>query len=111
MNTNTHSIKLFVITSTLLSIAGCAGRPTVHLNRTPDALYDTLRESASIKEEESHLEREENCYRKYSYNQMKYDDCLSRPKQRIRPDRYKQRDPMITLPDWQQKDGKIINIR
>ena len=95
----------------LLGLVGCAGRPTLHLNRTPDALYDTLRESASIKDEEGHIEREETCYKKYSYNQMKYDDCLHIPKERIRPDRYKKRDPMITLPDWKQQDGKYLNIR
>jgi len=94
-----------------LLLASCSGRPTINLNRSPDALYDTLRESAAIKDEEGHIEREETCYRKYSYNQMKYDDCLARPKERIRPDRYKQRDPLITLPDWQQQDGKYLNIR
>jgi len=73
-------------------LAGCARKsPMTAPQRSPDALYDTLRESASIKDQEGHIEREESCYRKYSYNQMKYEDCLTRPKNRIRPDRYKQR--------------------
>ena len=95
----------------MFGLVGCAGRPSLHLNRTPDALYDTLRESASIKDEESHIEREESCYKKYSYNQMRYDGCLARPKTRIRPDRYKVNDPILTLPDWKQQDGKYLDIR
>ena len=86
-------------------------KPIINVYRKPDALYDIINEIDTIQSEERHLERENYCYEKYTYNELKYNNCLWSQLPRRKVERYRKRDPLITLPEVQEQDSKYVIIK
>ncbi|MBT3527401.1 MAG: hypothetical protein HN482_13990 [Bdellovibrionales bacterium] len=107
----------------LLLVTGCGGlesglvgmaqgqKPIINVYRKPDALYDLINEIDTIKLEERHLERENYCYEKYTYNELKYNNCLWSQVPHRKVERYRKRDPLITLPEVQEQENKYVIIK
>ena len=104
--------RLLTVFLLLMILFSCAGKPTIHLNRTPDALCETLEHSRAISEEEHYYQNEDRCYKLFSNNQWAYEDCLAKRAPASKRDfRYEQKDPIIVLPEFKQQNLKNVNIR
>jgi|GEM_PF-4805110 hypothetical protein len=104
--------KRLVTSFFVFLFVSCAGKPTINITKSPDALYETIEHSRKITNEEKYYSDEERCYRLFPKNQWGYEDCLAkrRPASK-RGFRYEQHDEIITFPEIAPQETKHVNIK